>query len=370
MKVFDKIFICTLLLFMTWAESIAQAPKYANEFLKIGVSARAMGMGNAQVGISDDVSSGYWNPAGLAFGKKTPELSFMHAAYFANIASYNYAGFSMAVDSVNERYFGLSLIRLGVDNIPNTLKLVSNGGVINYDNVKSFSISDFAAIFSYAWKPRFSDKLSFGTNFKVIYRGIKTFGNGWGVGVDAAVRYQTPNFMAGLTLMDATNTITAFTYNTVTFQDGYIAAGDTNIPQNSIEITRPTLRAGVGYKANMGPHFYTLVSLDNDMYFDGRRGAALATIGKTISIAPRAGLEFAYINSHSKPIAFLRMGINSIDNNVDNHGDRYKAISFSSGMGFVIKKFQLDYALGNLVQTGDVAQNMRSHFISMKFFIK
>jgi hypothetical protein len=370
MKVFNKLFICILFVFGIWAAATAQPVKYSNEFLKIGVSARAMGMGNSQVGICDDVSSGYWNPAGLAFGKKTPELSFMHAAYFANIANYNYAGFSMAVDSVNERYFGLSLIRLGVDNIPNTLKLVSNGGVINYDNVKSFSVSDFAAIFSYAWKPSFSDNLSFGTNVKIIYRGIKTFGNGWGVGVDAAVRYQTPNFMAGLTLMDATNTITAFTYNTETFQQGLIAAGDTNIPQNSIEITRPTLRLGVGYKVNMGAHLYTLLSVDNDMYFDGRRGSALATIGKTISIAPRAGMEFAYVNSHSRPIAFLRFGLNGIENAANNNGEIYKAATLSSGIGFAIKTFQLDYAFGNLVQTGDVAQNMRSHFISMKFFIK
>ena len=39
--------------------------KYSNEFLKIGVGARAAAMGNAMTGIADDVTSGFWNPADI-----------------------------------------------------------------------------------------------------------------------------------------------------------------------------------------------------------------------------------------------------------------------------------------------------------------
>ena len=46
--------------------SFAQdAPKYSNEFLAVGVGARALGMGNAFTAVTNDVTSGYWNPAGL-----------------------------------------------------------------------------------------------------------------------------------------------------------------------------------------------------------------------------------------------------------------------------------------------------------------
>ena len=38
----------------------------AADILKIGVGARAIGMGEAYVAQADDVSSLYWNPAGLA----------------------------------------------------------------------------------------------------------------------------------------------------------------------------------------------------------------------------------------------------------------------------------------------------------------
>ena len=41
------------------------APKYSNEFLAIGVGARALGMGSAYTAVVNDVTSGYWNPAGL-----------------------------------------------------------------------------------------------------------------------------------------------------------------------------------------------------------------------------------------------------------------------------------------------------------------
>jgi hypothetical protein len=43
----------------------ATAPKYSNEFLSIGIGARALGMGRTQTAVVNDVTAGYWNPAGL-----------------------------------------------------------------------------------------------------------------------------------------------------------------------------------------------------------------------------------------------------------------------------------------------------------------
>ena len=65
------------------------ARKYSNEFLNIGVDASALGMSNAVVASSDDVNSGYWNPAGLVHLEDS-EAAIMHSSYFANIANYNY----------------------------------------------------------------------------------------------------------------------------------------------------------------------------------------------------------------------------------------------------------------------------------------
>jgi long-subunit fatty acid transport protein len=46
-------------------------------FLKIGVGARAMGMGSAFVALADDPTSVYWNPAGLASIENT-QVTVMH----------------------------------------------------------------------------------------------------------------------------------------------------------------------------------------------------------------------------------------------------------------------------------------------------
>ncbi|MBO9572986.1 MAG: hypothetical protein J7497_12395, partial [Chitinophagaceae bacterium] len=69
----------------------AQFRKYSNEFLNIGAGARGLAMGSAQVASVNDGSSGYWNPAGLVNVKDNPQLSIMHAEYFAGIGKYDYA---------------------------------------------------------------------------------------------------------------------------------------------------------------------------------------------------------------------------------------------------------------------------------------
>ena len=66
-----------------------QGRKYSNEFLNIGVDARAMGMSNSVIASVNDVTAGYWNPAGL-LDLEDKQLSLMHASYFANIANYDY----------------------------------------------------------------------------------------------------------------------------------------------------------------------------------------------------------------------------------------------------------------------------------------
>ena len=45
--------------------SDTKARKYSNEFLAIGIGARALGMSNATITSVNDVTAGYWNPAGL-----------------------------------------------------------------------------------------------------------------------------------------------------------------------------------------------------------------------------------------------------------------------------------------------------------------
>ncbi|MDX2249938.1 MAG: PorV/PorQ family protein [Bacteroidia bacterium] len=343
------------------------APKYSNEFLKIGIGARAFGMGNAQVAIAEDVTAGYWNPAGLTSGSTPlyPEVSLMHASYFANIATYNYGGFSLPVDSAGNRRFGVTLIRLGIDDIPNTLKLIEPDGSINYDKVQSFSNTDFAALFSYAWSPSSIKGLSLGTNVKIIYRGVGRFANAWGFGLDVAARYQIKNFRAGLMVTDVTNTFNAWTFNTETFEDDFIKTGNV-VPLNSVELTRPSVRLGLGYDLKLARRLSLLLAVDNDVYFDGNRSGSLLS-GGGVSIDPRAGLEFAYLNSQYRKVAFLRGGFYNLQNIKDQNGEDAVGLFPTAGVGIVLKNFQIDYALANI---GNLSENLHTHIVSLKFHIQ
>ncbi|MCI4669929.1 MAG: UPF0164 family protein [Bacteroidia bacterium] len=371
----NLLFLFTLLVFFgrgfaqeeVGNELISGPVKYSNEFLKIGVGARAFGMGNALTAAADDVTAGYWNPAGLANSKSLqyPEVAAMHASYFANIGNYNYVGFTMPVDSQGDRRFGVSFIHLGIDDIPNTLRLVDPDGTINYDKVESFSATDLAALFSYAWKIKKVKGLSAGTNVKIVYHAFGRFANSWGLGLDLGMRYELGGFAAGLSLTDATNTINAWTFNTATFRDAFILTGN-SIVENKIEYTRPALRLGLAYKLNLGDKFTGLLSVDNNLFFDGARFDAILS-GGDVSFDPRAGIEIAYKNELGREVAFLRGGVYNIQNAFDNEGQAVTTLFPTAGVGLVIKNFTLDYALANI---GNLSENLHSHVVSLKFHIQ
>ncbi|MCK5821021.1 MAG: hypothetical protein KAH17_04000, partial [Bacteroidales bacterium] len=99
--------------------SLSAQVKYSNEFLNIGVGARTMGMGGAGIALVDDVTAGYWNPSALIGIDSDFDISLMHAEYFAGLAKYDYAALAYKIDE--ESVAAISFIRLGVDDIPNTL---------------------------------------------------------------------------------------------------------------------------------------------------------------------------------------------------------------------------------------------------------
>ena len=63
-------FLVIALIFVTSLNTLAQGTSKsgttAAQFLKIGVGPRAVGMGSAFAATADDITSIYWNPAGLA----------------------------------------------------------------------------------------------------------------------------------------------------------------------------------------------------------------------------------------------------------------------------------------------------------------
>ena len=87
-----------LIPFSFFGQNNATVPKYSNEFLNIGIGARALGMSNSVLTSTNDVTSGYWNPTGLSSVSSDLQIGLMHSEYFAGIAKYDYGGISKKLD--------------------------------------------------------------------------------------------------------------------------------------------------------------------------------------------------------------------------------------------------------------------------------
>ncbi len=73
-------------------------------FLRFGASARSLSLGNAVVGLSDDVATAYWNPAGLA-QLRTMEITGMGATMFNDT---KYTFFALGMPTENWGTFALN----------------------------------------------------------------------------------------------------------------------------------------------------------------------------------------------------------------------------------------------------------------------
>ena len=114
-------------------------------YMRIGMGARAEGMGEAQVAIADNVDAIYWNPAGLAFVRKY-EIGLMHLIYWQGI-SYESAGAVIPMRNVGVFAVGGTFINSGAID-----KTVENSTGSNYTLDGTFNYSAYSAQVSYANK--------------------------------------------------------------------------------------------------------------------------------------------------------------------------------------------------------------------------
>lgn len=340
-------FIC----FLVITSATAQTTKYSNEFLNIGVDARAFGMANAVVAGTNDVNSGYWNPAGLIH-LEDKQISLMHGSYFANIAQYDYLGFATPVDHYSA--LGVSLIRFGVDNIMNTTQLIDEQGNIDYDRISFFSAADYALIFSYTRTPKTNDHLSYGGNAKIIHRMIGDFASSWGFGFDVAVQYQRNNWFLGVMVRDITTT-----YNTWQIDENIFDSVSDQIPEQDVpettEITLPKAQFGIGRKFEFRYDYTLLAEVDLNMRF-AQTNDIIST--QQFSVTPAVGFEFGFRN-----MVFARAGVGNFQKELQLDGTDNVSFQPNIGLGFRYKSIQVDYALTDI---GDQSAAIYSNIFSVK----
>lgn len=336
----------------------AQIAKYSNEFLAVGVGARALAMANANVASVNDVTAGYWNPAGLLLQKSNVQVGLMHAEYFAGIAKYDFGGISKRIDS--NSVAGLTFIRFGVDNIPNTTELIDANGNVDYSRLKSFNAVDAAVLLSYARNIPKLKGVKIGANAKIIRRKLGEFGGAWGFGIDVGAMYDYKNWRFAAMGRDITGTFNAWSYTLSEEVKNTFAITGNEIPSNSLEVTVPKLILGASRTWLV---WRDRVSLGGELNlintFDGMRNTVLKT--DVWSMEPAFGLEAGY-----KGIIFLRGGVGNVQKMKNVLGNDITTVQPNIGVGLKYKIFALDYAMTNI---GNVSTSLYSHIFTIKIDI-
>ena len=347
----------SFLLVYTTSDIYGQTPKYVNEFLNIGVGARSHGMGGAMAAHVSDNTAAYWNVGGLAFNEADFQIAAMHAEWFGGIVNYDYLSVGKSLNSNGTRSYGsFSLIRLGVDQIQNTLRLYAPDGTIDYNRIERFSVSDYAGLLSYA-RVLNDERFGVGGNVKIIHRSAGQFANAWGFGLDLGATFRSDNWSFGIMARDITTTYNSWSFSFSEEEKAILEQTNNQVPESSTEIALPQIILGVSWYRDINEDFSILLATDFHFTTDGQRNTLVNN--SAFSMDPRIGFEAGY-----KDIVFLRGGVYNFQKvleDINGDTDVWK-VQPNAGIGLKIGSVRIDYALGNLGQVSEVEV---SHLFSL-----
>ena len=308
--------------------------KYAGEYLGLGAGARSSGLGGTGVALSNDVTAGYYNPAGLSTLSHL-QIALFHESRFAGLFNYDYLSAALPLDSLQT--VGLSVVRFGYGEINDTRGALidrNGNGIIDEDDridpslVRVGSAADWAFIGSYA--RTVNPKLSVGGNVKVLHRSILDT-SAWGLGFDLSVRYRPDsNLSLGATLNDATKSMIAW---------------ETGLQ----EFIVPSLRLGAAYSLRVGDKHRITPAIDGVFRFEGREASTQLDLG-VASLDPMAGLEYGY-----KDVVFGRVGYTELE-------------ELTLGAGVQLPKLAIDYSFTG--ESTDLDGIGPSHRVSLRLTLE
>lgn len=182
-KIINSILILLMIFNIAFAQTfktnVSKRGTTAATFLSIGQSARAIAMGSAFVGVVNDVSSIYWNPAGLTKAQGG-QIMFDHTRWIAG-TEYNFLAVSYNIGdygSVGVSFTGSNIGDMKVTTIEEP-----------WGTGEVFSATDMAISLAYALQ--LTDRFSIGFNPKFVYQGIWKM-SASAFALDMGVQYVTP----------------------------------------------------------------------------------------------------------------------------------------------------------------------------------
>jgi hypothetical protein len=162
-----------------WAQEFAPVGTAVAQFLEIGMSARAAAMGEAFTAVTDDASSVFWNPAGMAAVEQR-NLYLIYNSWPADIAV---GAISFAYGLGNIGVIGINAIYLMSDDMQVTTVNDPEGA-----SGEMFSLSNYALGISYS--RYMTEQLSVGITGKLVSEDYYGFGYNT-FAIDLGTRYET-----------------------------------------------------------------------------------------------------------------------------------------------------------------------------------
>ena len=320
------------------AAPAAHATKWAGEFLKLPVGARAVGMGGAFTAVADDATAPWWNPAGMVY-LPYREVLPQHAEKFGRLVNHDYLGAVLPLPgpSGKQSAIGIGILRVavddilvtprpgelqagqflddGVDGIPSSFDFGEGDGqwqpgerILSIDFYQASS-NDMAVFLSYARHD--GPHWVFGGSVKFVRQSIPDTLWGekvtsFGAGLDAGLLYMPMDAATvGIMVRDLTTTFLSWSNGTR-------------------ELVRPSLDTGVAFNFYPAEKHALTWATDIGWGFEGRRRDSQLKLGD-VTTEFRTGLEYWYKNTFA-----LRSGFNAKD--------------FTFGAGVRYKHLGVDYA--------------------------
>ena len=165
-----RLAICSGLLLITLVNPVFSVGEAGAIFLLIAPGARAGGLGEAQVAVTNDAYASYWNPAGLGF-LKGQELSLMYVPEWLPGFNLDDMYYSFAAYRKHYPYLG---------TIGGHIIFLSLGEQTRTDEAANYlgTFSSYMAAFTISYSALLSDNRSFGLNAKVFHQQLTDLGAG------------------------------------------------------------------------------------------------------------------------------------------------------------------------------------------------
>ena len=300
----------------------SRAGTAAYSFLKIGVGAKSQAMGGAFVGLADDESALFYNPAGLTIRveneeeydellnklvNEKPKNRFI-ATYLNYLLDFQYGYLGYIREYDDRTNIGFSA---AYQNYGDFQRLDVNGNPPAGESA-TFGASDLAFGVTYSY--RVNPKFSFGTTGKVIYQKID-INSSMGLALDAGVMYlidDEGSTRTGLMLSNFGAQLSGMTTNHKDPLPTKISGG----------ISHQLRGIPLLFSGEIGKPF------DNDFY--------LSLGGELVSLAP----------------FYLRMGWTTVSKDYRTDSDKDLLAGFGGGFGYVFRQYKIDYSYSSYADLG------------------